>query len=567
MTQRHLGKLDDALLLGIMTILAGCGLIYEYLLSHYAGRILGAMEAAIFTMIGLMIVSMGLGAFAARKVRCAFSGFAVLELSVAILGSIAILLTAAIIGATQILPSLIADTYGLPQEMAPSGGLLATAQKWAQYLPYVWGVILGWLIGMEIPLIARVRQDLASEHLKHNAGTIYGADYIGAGIGAAIWVIWMLTIDTQTAAAMTATVNLIAGLVFLWRYWSYIRRPRLLLLGHGLAAILLATLALQGPDWQRQFNNLLYQDKVVFQQATRFQQMVLTERQMGAQTNTVYSLYLNGRLQFSSQDEHVYHSFLVHPAMAASPRHDNILIIGGGDGLALKQVLKWQPKQVTLMDLDQQLVNTFAHPERYFSIGVAKAITHLTGDALNDPRAKVIYADAFNGADDLIRQQRFYDTIIVDLPDPSHPDINKVYSDQFYAKLKHLLNADGVIAVQSTSPYHARKAFISVAKTLDAAGFSAVQQYHHNVPSFGEWGWSIATKTGPSPQQRLSALSEWPKINEAWLTLDMVHASFAFPGDFYWDKQAIKVNHFGSNQLYQYHQQAWAKGQGLNFNE
>ncbi|GLP95673.1 polyamine aminopropyltransferase [Paraferrimonas sedimenticola] len=567
MTRRQLARFDDVLLLGIMTVLAGCGLIYEYLLSHYAGRVLGAMDSAIFTMIGLMIVSMGLGAFAARSVRCAFSGFAVLELLVAIIGSVAILLTAAIIGLTQVLPAVLADTFGLPQELAPSGGVLARLQKLAQYLPYVWGVILGWFIGMEIPLIARVRQDLASEHLKHNAGTIYGADYIGAGIGAAIWVLWMLTINTQTAAAITASVNLIAGLAFLWRYWGHIRRPKLLAGLHGIAAILLMVLAWQGPDWQHQFNNLLYQDKVVFNQDTRFQKIVLTERQLGTQSAPVYSLYLNGRLQFSSQDEAVYHSFLVHPAMAASARQEQVLIIGGGDGLALKHVLQWHPQRVTLMDLDEQLVRTFKEPEAVFSRRIATAVSELTQNSLKDPRVELRYADAFNGADELISEGRFYDVIVVDLPDPSHPDINKVYSDQFYAKLNQLLSADGVIAVQSTSPYHARKAFISVGKTLTAAGFRGVEQYHHNVPSFGQWGWSIATKSGLKASQRLARLQEWPSIDETWLTPQLALAAFAFPGDFYRDKQEVKVNRFGSNQLYQYHQQAWSRGQGLNFNE
>ena len=194
----RLSWFDDVLLLGIMAVLAGCGLIYEYLLSHYAGRILGALEAAIYTMIGLMIVSMGLGAFAARKIKDAFTGFVVLELTVALCGSLAILITAAVIGFGQQLPMLIASTLGLPPDQLPEGGMIGSLQKLSEYLPYVWGVLLGLMIGMEIPLIARVRQSLSDEHLLHNVGTIYGADYIGAGIGAAIWVGFMLAIDINS---------------------------------------------------------------------------------------------------------------------------------------------------------------------------------------------------------------------------------------------------------------------------------------------------------------------------------------------------------------------------------
>jgi len=550
---------DDVLLLGIMAILAGCGLIYEYLLSHYAGRVLGAFEAAIYTMIGLMIVSMGVGAFAARKIRCAFTGFAVLELTVALCGSLAILITAAVIGFGQQLPLIVAQTLGLPSDQLPDGGFIGSLQKLSEYLPYFWGVLLGLMIGMEIPLIARVRQALSEAHLMHNAGTIYGADYIGAGIGAAVWVGFMLAIDIQLAAALTASFNLLAGLVFIWRFWSQIRHVKILLAGHITATGILILLALHGPTWEQSFNNLLYKDNVVYAKATRFQQLTFTERLRGNGLGPVYSLYINGRLQFSSSDEHIYHAFLVHPTLAASARHDKVLIIGGGDGLGLTQVLKWQPKQVTLMDLDQGLVQLFKQPDTDMPPHLSQALLSLNKDALNDPSVRLIFDDAFNGVDKLLKNEEKFDAIIVDLPDPSHPDLNKLYSDVFYLKLKELMSADAALTVQSTSPYHAPNAFISVGNTLELAGFN-VDQYHHNVPSFGEWGWTIATLSGKGPQSRLNAIEHLP-INDDWLTPELMKAAFAFPGDFYDDKHAIKPNILGSSQLYQYHQQAWLENQ------
>ncbi|WP_445777575.1 polyamine aminopropyltransferase [Shewanella sp.] len=559
---RHVSWFDDALLLGIMAALAGCGLIYEYLLSHYAGRILGALEAAIYTMIGLMIVSMGMGAFAARKIKCAFTGFAMLELTVALCGSFAIIITAAVIGFGQQLPLTIANTLGLPSDHLPNGGFIASLQTLSEYLPYAWGVLLGLMIGMEIPLIARVRQSLSDAHLLHNAGTIYGADYIGAGVGAAIWVAFMLAIDIQLAAALTASVNLLAGLAFIWRFWSQIRHVKLLLVGHIVASVVIGLLAVKGPSWEQHFNNLLYKDKVVYAKATRFQQLNFTERLRGGGLAPVYNLYINGRLQFSSSDEHIYHSFLVHPTLAASARHDKVLIIGGGDGLGLKQVLKWQPKAVTLMDLDQDLLSLFKHPPADMPTDLSNALLALNGDALNDPRLTLMVDDAFNGVDKLLSNGQLFDAIIVDLPDPSHPDLNKLYSDLFYRKLNELLNADGVITVQSTSPYHAPNAFISVGKTLSAAGFN-VKQYHHNVPSFGEWGWSIGSKMGKNPQQRLAALTDIP-VPEDWLTPGLIHASFEFPKHFYDDIDKIKVNEIGSLQLYHYHLAAWSENEVIN---
>jgi len=558
----RLGWFDDVLLLGIMAVLAGCGLIYEYLLSHYAGRILGALEAAIYTMIGLMIVSMGLGAFAARKIKDAFTGFVVLELTVALCGSLAILITAAVIGFGQQLPMIIASTLGLPPDQLPEGGMIGTLQKLSEYLPYVWGVLLGLMIGMEIPLIARVRQSLSDEHLLHNAGTIYGADYIGAGVGAAIWVGFMLAIDIQLAAALTASFNLLAGFVFIWRFWPKIQRPKLLLVGHLVVTGVLLLLAIRGPSWEQQFNNLLYKDKVVYAKATRFQQLTFTERLRGNGLPPVYALYINGRLQFSSSDEHIYHAFLVHPTLAASARHNKVLIIGGGDGLGLKQVLRWEPEQVTLLDLDAALVQLFKSPDSDMPERLSQALLSLNGNPFNDPRVTVIHDDAFNGVDKLIAKGDKYDAIIVDLPDPSHPDLNKLYSDYFYRKLKELMSSDGALTVQSTSPYHAQKAFISVAKTLALAGFD-VKQYHHNVPSFGEWGWSIATLNGKDAQHRLAQLTELP-IADDWLTLGLVKGAFEFPANFYQDATNIKPNELGSLQLYHYHQQAWSETQGLD---
>ncbi|WP_295031090.1 polyamine aminopropyltransferase [Shewanella sp.] len=558
---RRLSRFDDTLLLGIMAVLAGCGLIYEYLLSHYAGRILGALEAAIYTMIGLMIVSMGVGAFAARKIRCAFTGFVVLELSVALCGSLAILITAAVIGFGQQLPQIIASTLGLPPDQLPEGGFIGLLQQLSEYLPYFWGVVLGLMIGMEIPLIARVRQSLCDEHLMHNAGTIYGADYIGAGIGAAIWVTFMLAIDIQLAAAFTASFNLLAGFIFIWRFWDRIRWVKVLLVGHFFASGILLLLAWHGPGWEQNFNNLLYKDNVIYAKSTRFQQLTFTERLRGSGMDPVYSLYINGRLQFSSQDEHIYHAFLVHPTMEAAARHDKVLVIGGGDGLGLKQVLKWQPKHVTLMDLDKDLLALFSSHDADMPLRLSQTLLKLNGDALNDPRVEVLVDDAFNGVDKLLRQGLKYDVIIVDLPDPSHPDLNKLYSDLFYKKLKELLNADGALTVQSTSPYHAKKAFISVGKTLAIAGFD-VSQYHHNVPSFGEWGWSIATASGKNAKARLSDIEQL-SITDDWLTPGLIKGAFEFPRNFYRDIDQIQANKIGSMQLYQYHQQAWSENQGV----
>ncbi len=563
MSKKNTHLIDDILLILTMAVLAGCGLIYEYLLSHYAGRVLGVMESTIYTMIGLMIVSMGLGAFAARKIRCAFNGFVWLELIIALLGSSAILLIGGLIAITQILPELIAHMLSLPPDMKPQGGLFKELSWLAFNSPYFFGVLLGFFIGMEIPLIARIREYVHQQHLANNLGTIYGADYVGAGIGAAIWVIFLLSIDISKAAALTASLNLIAGVFFILRYWQQLNWRKTFVALHCLLAIMVIIMFNYGNQWLNQMNSLLYLDKVVYTDKTRYQQITFTERHMGLEQNNIINFYLNGRLQFSSIDEHIYHDYLVAPVMAGSARQDNILIIGGGDGLALRDVLKYNPKSVTLIDLDSELIDIFKNPAQKVNSRLAQQISQLNKQSLQDERVSILRDDAFIAINQLLKDQQIFDAIIVDLPDPSHPDLNKLYSVNFYARLKLLLSGDGLIAIQSTSPYHAKDSFIAIGNTVEAAKFNHVEQYHDNVPSFGEWGWTIASKSGISPLTRLNKLNELPVAHQ-WLNLAILKAAFIFPNDFYLRKEAIGSNILGSHTIYQLHQKAWQDQQGLN---
>ena len=558
LTKKNKLLVDDSLLILIMATLACCGMIYEYLLSHYSARILGSVETVIYAIIGIMIVSMGLGAFAAKKVKDAFQGFAILELIVAFIGCSATLFIASIIGFTQTLPHLVADTYQIPVDVLPQGGFLAKISWISLQLPYIFAFLLGFLIGMEIPLIARIREAVYGRHLANNAGTIYGADYIGAGVGAAIWVLFMLRIEISQAAALTASLNLIAGFIFLVRFKKQLKHLKLLVAGHALLALLVVLVFQYGGTWQKQMQNMLYLDKVVYQTQTPYQNLVFTERQLGGGVEPIYNFYINGRLQFSSLDEQIYHEFLVQPAMQTSNQHNNILIIGGGDGLALREVLKWEPKAVTLIDLDPKLVALFQYPEKYLPSQLSKKVQSLTQNSFNDPRVTAIHEDAFLAIDKLLQNKQIFDTIIVDLPDPSHPDLNKMYSVNFYYRLGNLLNADGVMVVQSTSPFHAKNAFISIAKTVKKANFKQVEQYHQNVPSFGEWGWTIATKQGSPVSERLQN-EEKVGVDVSWANIPLLQSAFIFNKGFYDNKDQVKVNYLGSNQLYQYHQKAWER--------
>lgn len=552
----------DAAIFFVMAVLAGCGLVYEYLLSHYAGRVLGAMESTIYGIIGIMIVSMGVGSFLARLIRCPFTGFAWLEVFIAILGSSSVLLIAAVFALSTLFPRILGDTFGLPPDLLPSGGAIIVAERIAGVMPYLTAAVLGTMIGMEIPLIARVREEYYGQHLKHNTGSIYGVDYIGAGIGAALWVMLMLSMDISLAAAFTAGANILVGVLFLVLFRENIKKKGLLLGAHILTAGLVLAVATYGSDWDAAMEDMLYTDKVVYRLNTKFQHLTVTERIMDPAKPPVSYFYINGRTQFASYDERIYHSLLVYPAMAASARHERVLVIGGGDGLALRDILRWDPKKVVLIDLDRGLVDFFTHPVAVNGRPINGRLLELNNRAFSDPRVEVRIGDAFNKVDEFLRGGDYFDTIVVDLPDPAHPDLNKLYSSRFYAKLLPLLAGDGAMVVQSTSPYHAKHAFLSIGKTIGHSGFAHVEQYHHNVPSFGEWGWTIATKNGLTPKQRLAALKELP-VDDGWITKGIMLGAFEFGRHYFDDIERVRINRLGTLNAYQYHQTDWEKQQGI----
>lgn len=319
-------RIHDISLITLMGVLAACGLIYEYLLSHYAGRIIGAVETTLFAMIGVMIVSMGIGSFYAKFIRCAFTGLAVLEVSIGLLGALAVLIMAFIFSAAYVLPTSLQNIYGLDPAILIHGGAVSALNAIAQAAPFICGFILGFMIGMEIPLIARIREKVHGTYLEHNVGTVYGADYIGAGVGAALWVLVCLKLPIMMAAIGTATINLSAGAFFLWRYQAHISAVPLLWVCHGVLATVLIILSLAGQSWLQNMNNMLFEDRVAYSLSTPFQQLTITQRVLGQGLPEVTSLYINGRLQFSSSDEIVYHSMLTYPALLASARTDKVLI-------------------------------------------------------------------------------------------------------------------------------------------------------------------------------------------------------------------------------------------------
>ena len=554
----------DILLLSIMAIGAACGIVYEYLLAHYAGRVLGSIDVAVYGMIGVMVASMGLGAFYARTIKNPYTGFAWLEAIISIVGGTSILVMAAAVSYVFVLPNELQVSFGLDTSVIAEGGPIFALREAAKVVPYLLGALLGFFIGMEIPFIARIREEFY-ERVENNAGTVYGMDYLGGGIGAAVWIWVCLSQPIIVSAASTALLNLALGAVFVMKFWQKIRWAVGLVILKMLLAILLVAILVKGDHWVNAMNSMLYTDKVVYANNTRYQNIVLTERIVRSDDMPILSLYINGRLQFSSADEAIYHSMLVTPAMVSSARNDKILVVGGGDGLAVRDILKYQPKSVTVIDLDPAMTELFSGREPSAEFWLSQRLLDLNESAFSDVRVSVVNEDAFLYVENMVANHERFDTIIVDLPDPNHPDLNKLYSAYFYRQLADLLSGDGAMVVQSTSPYHSKKAFLSIGKTIAEAGWIA-EQYRANVPSFGEWGWTLATKVGSNPKARIESIN-LEQIKSEVVDKDFVLGAFNFPKPFFSELDQIKVNRLSSPVLYHYHSEGWRRDKGVYFTQ
>jgi spermidine synthase len=218
-----------------------------------------------------------------------------------------------------------------------------------------------------------------------------------------------------------------------------------------------------------------FQDPVIYSTSTPYQRIVITG---GAKE---LKLFLNGNLQFNSRDEYRYHEALVHPALASLNQPAVGLVLGGGDGMAVREILKYRSiREVTLVDLDKRMTDLFTEQD---------LLSRLNHDSLRDPRVSVITDDAFVW---LKKCRKQFDFIVVDFPDPGNFSLGKLYSDTFYRALKKVLKEDGLIVIQSTSPYYAKNSYWCVVETLRSVGLYTTP-YHAYVPSFGDWGYVIAS--------------------------------------------------------------------------
>jgi spermidine synthase len=466
-------------LLASVFVVAACGLLYELAAGAIASYLLGDSILQFSTIIGTYLFAMGIGSWLSRYFeRQLPAHFLRIELLVGLVGGL--------------LPAIlfIANAYA-PQSFRP--------------LLYSLVLLVGTLVGLEIPLVMRILK--RNVQLKDLVSQVLTFDYLGA---LAVSVAFPLVLVPQLGLVRTGLLfGLLNAAVALWALWLF-RHELRAFKSHLVAA--LATIGLLGGAFAGADHittlaeDKFYQDKIVFSENSPYQRIVVTHGKAG------HRLYLNGNLQFAQRDEYRYHEALVHPAMAAHGAPKRVAVLGGGDGMAVREVLKYSSvESVTLVELDPNMTRLFSQNA---------TLAALNSQALASPKVKVVNTDAFKYLETI---QDTFDVIIVDFPDPSNFSIGKLYTTSFYALLDQRLSASGYAVVQTTSPLVARKSFWTVARTIEEVGLTA-KPYHAHVPSFGEWGFIIASRR---PYRLPTALPEGMQF----LSLPSLPLLFDFPLD------------------------------------
>lgn len=447
---------------------------------------------------------------------------------------------------TQILEKFLWAEFAL--SLLTSTAALSTyvAMGYSNYVAvviYGFALLIGLLIGMEIPLVTRVNEE--NEELRTNIAGVMENDYYGSLLGGIFFVfVGLPYLGLTYTPFILGAINLSVACFLFWN-----TRRAIVDFQRKLFAVLLPTLflfigflAFNAEQIVLHGEQKRFGDKVVFSKQTRFQKINIT------QYKDHYWLYLNASKQLCTFDEWLYHEPLVHPAMQLSKNPKQVLLLGAGDGCAIREVLKYpQVEQITLVDIDPEMTE----------IGKSHPIfAQLNDSAYYHPKVTVVNQDAFQY---LEQTKQFYDVMILDFPDPKSIDLNRVYTKEFYALCYKNLRAQGILVTQAVSPYYTTQAYRSIEKTVGAASFYTLPLHNH-VYSFGEWGWILASKTMTDSTMKSTLLNaDYSNQQLKWMTNESVQLMTSFGRDLF-TPDTVEVNTIHNPVLYRYYLNGtWAR--------
>lgn len=500
-----MNKKLPVLLLVSVFVVATCGLIYELIAGTLASYLLGDSVTQFSTIIGLYLFSMGIGSWLSKYFdKNILSWFIQIEILVGLVGGFSASILFLIF---ESIASFRIVLYGLVS-------------------------LTGILVGLEIPLLMRILQNRFE--FKDLVSKVFTFDYIGALLASLIFPLLLIPyLGLVKTAYLFGILNVSVALIVCISLAKEIRAAKYLRNASIISILVLAAGFIYAEKITSFSENMAFSDTIIYSKSTPYQRIVLTKK------NKVLRLFLNGNLQFSSDDEYRYHEALVHPALQALPNAKDVLVLGGGDGLAVREILKYQQvNNITLVDLDHGMTSLFQSNQM---------LLKLNDRSLLSPKVKIVNTDAFSWVK---TQQKKFDFIVIDFPDPSNYAVGKLYTNSFYKVMKELLAPQGLMVVQSTSPYIAPKSFWTVNKTLESAEFKTVP-YHNYVPSFGEWGYIMAMHPDHKYKKPHSYISGLKFISKESFDL-MLH----FPKDM--AKVATEVNKLNNQILVKYFEDEWS---------
>lgn len=482
-------------------IISGCSICYELIISAVSSYLLGDSTLQYSVTIGLYMSAMGLGSFISKYMKKhLFDWFVLIEIGVGVMGGISALIL--------FLANLYLDSY--------------------QIIMYGEIIVIGTFVGVEIPLLTRIIEGDA-ENLRITISSIFSFDYIGGLLGSIAFPLLLLPqLGYFATAFLTGSMNILAAILIVFKYSDRIRKPAIF---KGVTVLLFAFM-MWGVLFSGNISNYveggLYRDRVILSEQTQYQHIVLTRHKDDLR------LFIDGNVQFCSLDEYRYHEALVHIPMSQAAKKDKVLILGGGDGMAVRELLKYEGTQITLVDLDPEMIRICSEN---------KIIAGLNENSLKSDRLKIVNDDAYRFLEE---NEEDYDVIIVDLPDPNNESLNKLYTNVFYRLCQNSLTKDGILAVQSTSPYYATKAFWCIGKTLESEGFF-VKPYHLQVPAFGDWGFHLASRKELGDNYDIT-------VETKYLSEDNVDALFSFGKDEI--AEDVEINSLSKPVLIEYYSEA-----------
>ena len=486
------------------------GVVAEYVLATLASYFLGDSIVQWALTISLMLFAMGLGSRFTKQVKSnEFIWFIGIEITLSIIVSFSALIIYSIAPYTSYLGLFI----------------------------YLLSFITGLLIGMELPLAIRLNQ--VYERIEINVSQILEKDYYGSLLGGIFFsFIGLPYLGLSYTPFVLGGVNLAVATLLVLIYHKHAIKQKSK--SPSIAIVLSFVVIAIGLSHAQEIIELSeqknYKDKVVYSEQSKYQQITIT------QWKDDYWLYLNGNLQLSTYDEALYHEVLVHPAMLLTPHTRKVLLLGGGDGCAARELLKYSSiESITLVDLDPAVTE------------LAKSnllLTQINDHSLSDDRVSVINGDGYHFMD---TTHAIFDLIIIDLPDPRNVELSRLYSKEMYSICHKQLGEQGVLITQAGSPYFAHEAFYCIAKTIQSAGFSAIPM-HNQIVTMGEWGWVLASKHLPSDHMLSILQNGEPEVPTKWLNNNALIQVTSFGKPYFRNKRdSIETNTFKNPILYRYY--------------